>query len=159
MLGSLCTLIAALTHVDAVIVLTQTPAVHTVSAGQEVVLNCNIQRDAGNYVSWYKQIPGGVPQYVLMFYHSHSSPSFGSGFSSDRFSSKSSSSIDYQFIIKRAEAGDCSVFLFHMGQLCSCITVIHSVTKTSERLSTALMSAEQNQSRGTSKAATKQEGC
>ncbi|XP_068574765.1 immunoglobulin lambda-1 light chain-like [Cebidichthys violaceus] len=106
MLGTLCTLITALTYVDAVIVLTQTPAVHTVSTEQEVVLKCNIQRDDGNYVSWYKQVPGEAPQYVLRFYHSHSSPTFGSGFSSDRFNSKSSSSIDYQFIIKQTEAGD-----------------------------------------------------
>ncbi|KAM6914179.1 immunoglobulin lambda-1 light chain-like isoform 1-T1 [Lycodopsis pacificus] len=106
MLGILCTLITALTYVDAVIVLTQTPAVRTVSTGQEVVLNCNIQRYDRNYVSWYKQVPGEAPQYVLRFHHTHSSPTFGSGFSSDRFNSKSSSSIEYQFIIKQAEAGD-----------------------------------------------------
>uniref|UniRef100_A0A3B4UG50 Ig-like domain-containing protein n=1 Tax=Seriola dumerili TaxID=41447 RepID=A0A3B4UG50_SERDU len=110
MLGTLCTLIAALTYVDAVIVLTQTPAVHTVSTGQEVVLNCNIQRDDGYYVSWYKQVPGAAPQFILRFYHSHSSPTFGTGFSSDRFNSKSSSNIDYQFIIKRSEAGDSAVY-------------------------------------------------
>ncbi|XP_027141703.1 immunoglobulin lambda-1 light chain isoform X4 [Larimichthys crocea] len=113
MLGTLCTLITALTYVDAVKVLTQTPAVHTVSTGQEVVLKCNIQRDDGYYVSWYKQVPGEAPQYVLSFYHSHSSPSFGTGFSSDRFNSKASSNIDYQFIIKRAEAGDSAVYYCH----------------------------------------------
>ncbi|XP_031168700.1 immunoglobulin lambda-1 light chain-like isoform X1 [Sander lucioperca] len=106
MLGTLCTLITALTYVDAVIVLTQTPPVHTVSTGQEVVLKCNIQRYDGNSVRWYKQVPGEAPQYVLRFLHSGSSLSFGSGFSSDRFNSKSSSNIDYQFIIKQAETGD-----------------------------------------------------
>uniref|UniRef100_A0A7N8WRV4 Ig-like domain-containing protein n=1 Tax=Mastacembelus armatus TaxID=205130 RepID=A0A7N8WRV4_9TELE len=106
MLGTLFTLITALTYVDAAIVLTQTPAVHTVSTGQEVVLNCNIQRDDSNYVSWYKQVPGGAPQYVLDFHHSDSSPSFGVGFSSDRFNSKATSDIDYQFIIKQTETGD-----------------------------------------------------
>ncbi|XP_071329623.1 immunoglobulin lambda-1 light chain-like isoform X1 [Trachinotus anak] len=110
MLGTLCSLIAALTCVDAVIVLTQTPAVHTVSTGQEVVLNCNIQRYDSNYVSWYKQVPGAAPQYVLRFYHGSSSLYFGTGFSSDRFNSKSSSNIDYQFIIKRTEAGDTAVY-------------------------------------------------
>uniref|UniRef100_A0A3P9CTX2 Immunoglobulin lambda-1 light chain-like n=1 Tax=Maylandia zebra TaxID=106582 RepID=A0A3P9CTX2_9CICH len=110
MLWTLCTLITALTYVDAVIVLTQTPSVHTVSPGQEVVLNCNIERYDANYVSWYKQVPGTVPQYVLRFHHSSSSPSFGTGFSSDRFNSKSSSDIDYQFIIKRAETGDSAVY-------------------------------------------------
>ncbi|KAM3598634.1 uncharacterized protein V6R79_020623 [Siganus canaliculatus] len=110
MLGTLCSLIAALTYVDAVIVLTQTPAVHTVSPGQEVVLKCNIQRNDGNSVRWYKQVPGEAPQYVLKFYHSHSSPSFGTGFSSDRFNSKASSNVDYQFIIKRTETGDSAVY-------------------------------------------------
>ncbi|KAA8585174.1 hypothetical protein FQN60_003868, partial [Etheostoma spectabile] len=61
------------------------------SVRQEVVLNCNIQRYDGNYVSWYKQVPGEAPQYVLAFHHSISSLNFGSGFSSDRFNSKSSS--------------------------------------------------------------------
>uniref|UniRef100_A0A3P9C7D8 Ig-like domain-containing protein n=1 Tax=Maylandia zebra TaxID=106582 RepID=A0A3P9C7D8_9CICH len=110
MLWTLCTLITALTYVDAVIVLTQTPSVHTVSPGQEVVLNCNIERYDANYVNWYKQVPGTVPQYVLRFHYSSSSPSFGTGFSSDRFNSKSSSNIDYQFIIKRAETGDSAVY-------------------------------------------------
>uniref|UniRef100_A0A3Q1EM43 Ig-like domain-containing protein n=1 Tax=Acanthochromis polyacanthus TaxID=80966 RepID=A0A3Q1EM43_9TELE len=87
-----------------------TPAVHTVSTGQEVVLNCNIQRDVGYVVSWYKQKPSGAPQYILYFYHSHSSPSFGTGFSSDRFNSKASSSVDYQLIIKQTEAGDSAVY-------------------------------------------------
>ncbi|XP_041813518.1 immunoglobulin lambda-1 light chain-like isoform X2 [Chelmon rostratus] len=108
MLGTLCTLITALTYVDAVIVLTQTPAVHTVSAGQKVVLHC--KTESGNYVCWYKQVPGETPQYVLEFYHSSSSPSFGTGFSSDRFNSKSTSNTDYQLIIKRAEAGDSAVY-------------------------------------------------
>ncbi|XP_050925267.1 immunoglobulin lambda-1 light chain isoform X16 [Lates calcarifer] len=110
MLGTLCTLITALTYVDAAKVLTQTPAVHTVSTGQEVVLNCNIQRDDNADIYWYKQVPGKAPQYVVRFYHSYSSPNFGTGFSSDRFNSKSSSNIDYQFIIKRAEAGDSAVY-------------------------------------------------
>uniref|UniRef100_A0A4W6FDE0 Ig-like domain-containing protein n=1 Tax=Lates calcarifer TaxID=8187 RepID=A0A4W6FDE0_LATCA len=97
-------------YVDAVIVLTQTPAVHTVSTGQEVVLNCNIQRYDSNGVQWYKQVPGGAPQYVLRYHHSGSSLSFGTGFSSNRFNAKSSSNIDYQFIIKRAEAGDSAAY-------------------------------------------------
>ncbi|XP_077939839.1 immunoglobulin lambda-1 light chain-like [Gasterosteus aculeatus] len=106
MLGILCTLLTALTYVDAAIVLTQTPAVHSVPTGQEVVLNCNIQRYDSNYVSWYKQVPGEAPQYVLRFHQLLDSPDFGSGFSSDRFNSKSSSDTEYQFIIKRSETGD-----------------------------------------------------
>uniref|UniRef100_A0AAQ6A5K2 Immunoglobulin V-set domain-containing protein n=1 Tax=Amphiprion ocellaris TaxID=80972 RepID=A0AAQ6A5K2_AMPOC len=93
--------------VDAVIMLTQTPAVHTVSAGQEIVLNCSIPRDDGNSVSWYKQTPKGTPQYVPRLYRSNSSPTFGTGFSSDRFNSKASSNVYYQLIIKQTEEGDC----------------------------------------------------
>ncbi|KAM4531300.1 immunoglobulin lambda-1 light chain-like isoform 1-T1 [Odontesthes bonariensis] len=110
MLWTVCTLITSLTYVDAAKVVTQSPAVHTVPTGQEVVLNCNIEKDENKYVFWYKQVPGGTPQYVLKFYHSHSSPSIGTGFSSDRFNSKSSSAIDYQFVIKQAEAGDFAVY-------------------------------------------------
>ncbi|KAL7378750.1 hypothetical protein ABVT39_017969 [Epinephelus coioides] len=238
MLGTLCTLITALTYVDAVIVLTQTPAVHTVSTGQEAVLNCNIQRYDGNSVNWYKQvpgsslpppvltvfppssaelqsnkaslvclssqsvpfadvswllggspvssgiststavqqadqtfqissylavqtsdwnmdkvytcvsgvtvvtqkppvvtlrkgetatmdcnlgtgtnqavwykqIPGGVPQYVLRFYHSWSSVEYGSGFSSSKFTSNHQSRTDYRLIINNVEEGDSAVY-------------------------------------------------
>uniref|UniRef100_A0A3Q0QVH7 Ig-like domain-containing protein n=1 Tax=Amphilophus citrinellus TaxID=61819 RepID=A0A3Q0QVH7_AMPCI len=92
------------------VMLTQTPAVYTVSPGQEAVLNCNIERYDGNSIGWYKQVPGGVPQFVLRFHHFHRSLSFGAGFSSDRFNSKSSSKTDNQFIIKRAETGDCAVY-------------------------------------------------
>ncbi|XP_041822944.1 immunoglobulin lambda-1 light chain-like [Melanotaenia boesemani] len=106
MLWALYTLIPALIYVHAAVVLTQTPALHTVSTGQQVVLNCNIERHYNNYVSWYKQVPGAAPQYVLRFRHSDSDLSFGPGFSSDRFNSKSRSNIDFQFIIKQAEAGD-----------------------------------------------------
>ncbi|KAM6905601.1 immunoglobulin lambda-1 light chain-like [Xenentodon cancila] len=109
MLGTLCTLITALTYVEGAIVLTQAPSVHTVSAGEVVVLDCNIERDDA-YVHWYKQVPGGTPQYVLSFHHSDSSPSFGTGFSSDRFNSKATSNINYQFIIKTAETGDSAVY-------------------------------------------------
>ena len=99
-----------LTDVDAAKVVTQTPAVHTVSTGQQVVLSCNIERPESYVVSWYKQAPGEAPQYILYFYHSHSSPTFGTGFSSDRFDSEASSNINYQFIIKRTETGDSAVY-------------------------------------------------
>uniref|UniRef100_G3NAJ6 Ig-like domain-containing protein n=1 Tax=Gasterosteus aculeatus TaxID=69293 RepID=G3NAJ6_GASAC len=95
--------------VSGVTVVTQKPVV-AVTTGETVSIDCNlgtVTRDDGHYVSWYKQVPGEAPQYVLRFYHTHSSPdSRGSGFSSDRFNSKSSSDTEYQFIIKRSETGD-----------------------------------------------------
>ncbi|XP_077435077.1 immunoglobulin lambda-1 light chain-like [Vanacampus margaritifer] len=106
MLGAIFLLISALTYGDAAKVLTQTPAVMTVAAGQQVVFNCDIQRDDGYEVSFYKHIPGDAPQFILYHYHSYSGPSFGTGFSSSRFDAKTSSATNYQLIIKRAEAGD-----------------------------------------------------
>ncbi|XP_013881102.1 uncharacterized protein LOC106530083 [Austrofundulus limnaeus] len=111
MLWSLCAVITALTYVDAAKVLTQTPAVHTVSTGQQAVLNCNIQKDENYYVLWYKQVPGGTPQFILRFHHSHSSPDkYGTGFSSDRFTSTATSNIEYQFVIKQADTADSAVY-------------------------------------------------
>nr|XP_061805937.1 immunoglobulin lambda-1 light chain-like [Nerophis lumbriciformis] len=106
MLGILCLLIAALTRGDAAKVLTQTPAVRSVSVGEEVVLNCNIQRNDRYSVGFYRQFPGEAPQFILEHYHSWSSPSYGSGFSSSQFNAKASSDVDYQFIIKHAKAED-----------------------------------------------------
>uniref|UniRef100_A0A4W5JPQ1 Ig-like domain-containing protein n=1 Tax=Hucho hucho TaxID=62062 RepID=A0A4W5JPQ1_9TELE len=107
----LCTLITALTCVQGVIVLTQKPSVQTKTTGEEVPMDCNIGRFDGNYVHWYKQVPGGVPQYVLSFiYGDSSSEYYGPGFSSSRFNSESTSDLDYQFIIKQVEAGDSAVY-------------------------------------------------
>ncbi|XP_071249859.1 immunoglobulin lambda-1 light chain-like [Salvelinus alpinus] len=111
MLGTLCTLITALTCVHGVIVLTQKPSVQTKTTGEEVTMDCNIGRFDGNYVRWYKQVPGGVPQYVLSFIDDDSSSEYyGPGFSSSRFNSESTSDLDDQFIIKQVEAGDSAVY-------------------------------------------------
>uniref|UniRef100_A0A3Q4HYN7 Ig-like domain-containing protein n=1 Tax=Neolamprologus brichardi TaxID=32507 RepID=A0A3Q4HYN7_NEOBR len=88
--------------VSGVTVLTQKPPVVSVRKGETATMDCNLGT-VTYYVYWYKQIPGGVPQHVLRFHHSQR-------FSSDRFNSKSSSNIDYQFIIKRAETGDSAVY-------------------------------------------------
>ncbi|XP_061702371.1 immunoglobulin lambda-1 light chain-like [Syngnathoides biaculeatus] len=107
MLGTLCLLVCALTYGHAAKVLTQTPPSLTVPVGREVVLNCNIQTAENYYVFFFRQIDGEAPEFILRYYHSHSKPNaFGSGFSSSRFDAKASSPVDYQFVIKQAEAGD-----------------------------------------------------
>ncbi|KAI4872518.1 hypothetical protein NFI96_007454 [Prochilodus magdalenae] len=91
-------------------VLTQTPSVLT-DQSKTVSMDCNIAKDESRYVYWYKQTPQAAPQFVLSFYHSLSSPDqYGNGFSSSRFTSKASSSIDYQLIISNVEAGDSAVY-------------------------------------------------
>ncbi|XP_034750921.1 immunoglobulin lambda-1 light chain-like isoform X3 [Etheostoma cragini] len=110
MLGTLCTLITALTCVSGVTVVTQKPPVVTVRKGETATMDCNLGTVTNSAARWYKQIPGGVPQYVLRFYHSNSSPSYGSGFSSPKFTSNHQSTSDYRLIITNVEEGDSAVY-------------------------------------------------
>ncbi|KAK1878339.1 Immunoglobulin lambda constant 6 [Dissostichus eleginoides] len=109
MLGTLCTLITALTCVSGVTVVTQKPVV-TVRKGETASMDCNLGTVTGSAARWYKQIPGGVPQFVLYFLHSDRSPVYGSGFSSPKFTSTHQSTSDYRLIISNAEEGDSAVY-------------------------------------------------
>ncbi|KAK9535158.1 hypothetical protein VZT92_007559 [Zoarces viviparus] len=109
MLGILCTLITALTCVSGVTVVTQKPVV-TVRRGETATMDCNLGTVTNSPARWYKQIPGGVPQFVLYFYHSYSSPTYGSGFSSPKFTSTHQSTSDYRLIINNIEEGDSAVY-------------------------------------------------
>ncbi|XP_059204348.1 immunoglobulin lambda-1 light chain-like [Centropristis striata] len=110
MLGTLCTLITALTCVSGVTLVTQKPPVVTVRKGETATMDCNLGTYTGSYARWYKQIPGGVPQYVLTFYHGWSSVRYGSGFSSPKFTSTHQSTSDYRLIINSVEEGDSAVY-------------------------------------------------
>nr|XP_046272243.1 immunoglobulin lambda-1 light chain-like isoform X11 [Scatophagus argus] len=109
MLGTLCSLITALTCVSGVTVLTQKPPVVTLRTGETATMDCNLGT-VDNTARWYKQIPGGVPQYVLSFHHGWSSPDYGSGFSSPKFTSTHQSKSDYRLIINNVEEGDSAVY-------------------------------------------------
>ncbi|XP_025762056.1 immunoglobulin lambda-1 light chain-like isoform X15 [Oreochromis niloticus] len=109
MLVTLCVLITALTCVSGVTVVTQKPVV-SVRKGETATMDCNLGTVTGSSARWYKQIPGGVPQYVLKFHHSDSSPRYGSGFSSPKFTSTHQSTSDYRLIIKNVEEGDSAVY-------------------------------------------------
>ncbi|KAI9539282.1 hypothetical protein NQZ68_005361 [Dissostichus eleginoides] len=109
MLGTLCTLITALTCVSGVTVVTQKPVV-TVRKGETASMDCNLGTVTASAARWYKQIPGGVPQFVLYFLHSNSAPTYGSGFSSPKFTSTHQSTSDYRLIISNAEEGDSAVY-------------------------------------------------
>uniref|UniRef100_UPI003AAC4E93 immunoglobulin lambda-1 light chain-like isoform X2 n=1 Tax=Centroberyx gerrardi TaxID=166262 RepID=UPI003AAC4E93 len=111
MLGILCTLITALTCVSGVTVETQKPPVVTLRSGETATMDCNLGID--NTIRWYKQVPGGVPQYVLMFHRSWSSVKYGSGFSSPKFTSNHQSHTNYRLIINTVEEGDTAVYYCH----------------------------------------------
>ncbi|KAM4597975.1 immunoglobulin lambda-1 light chain-like isoform 2-T2 [Polymixia lowei] len=108
MLGTLCSLITALTCVTGVTVVTQKPVV-TVRRGETATMDCNLGT-VTDAARWYKQVPGGVPQYVLYFYHSDRSVTYGSGFSSPKFTSTHQSKSDYRLIINNVEETDSAVY-------------------------------------------------
>uniref|UniRef100_A0AAX7SEV2 Ig-like domain-containing protein n=1 Tax=Astatotilapia calliptera TaxID=8154 RepID=A0AAX7SEV2_ASTCA len=110
MLVTLCALITALTCVSGVTVLTQKPPVVSVRKGETATMDCNLGTVTNAPAYWYKQIPGGSPQYVLRMYHGWSSPDYGSGFSSPKFTSTHQSTTDYRLIIKSVEEGDSAVY-------------------------------------------------
>ncbi|XP_034075810.1 immunoglobulin lambda-1 light chain-like isoform X2 [Gymnodraco acuticeps] len=112
MLGTLCTLITALTCVSGVTVVTQKPVV-TVRKGETASMDCNLGTVTNSAARWYKQIPGGAPQFVLFFYHINSAPTYGSGFSSPKFTSTHQSTSDYRLIISNVEEGDSAVYHCH----------------------------------------------
>ncbi|XP_038133396.1 immunoglobulin lambda-1 light chain-like [Cyprinodon tularosa] len=101
MLGTLCSLITALTCVNGVVVVSQVPL------GETANMDCN---SAVNGPRFYKQIPGGIPQFVLNFYEDWSAPDFGSGFSSPKFTVNHQSNSDYQLRISNVEEGDAAVY-------------------------------------------------
>ncbi|KAG9337897.1 hypothetical protein JZ751_027550 [Albula glossodonta] len=82
-------LISQLDNVSGVTVVTQKPPVLTLSKGQMATMDCNLGTVTNSAARWYKQAPGSVPQFVLYFHHSHSTPTYGTGFSSNHFTSKS----------------------------------------------------------------------
>uniref|UniRef100_A0A3B4ZZZ6 Ig heavy chain Mem5-like n=1 Tax=Stegastes partitus TaxID=144197 RepID=A0A3B4ZZZ6_9TELE len=106
MLLTLCPLIAALACVSGVTVLTQQPLVMSMGRGETASMDCNLGTVTNSEVRWYKQIPGGVPQFVLYFMYSSSSPTYGSGVSSSKFTCTHQSQSDYRLIIKNVEEGD-----------------------------------------------------
>nr|XP_020502513.1 immunoglobulin lambda-1 light chain-like isoform X2 [Labrus bergylta] len=110
MLGTLCTLITALTCVSAVTLVTQKPPVVTLRRGETATMDCNLGTVTDSAARWYKQIPGGVPQFILYNHHSYSSPSYGSGFSSPKFTSTHQSQSDYHLIISTVEERDSAVY-------------------------------------------------
>ncbi|XP_077067806.1 immunoglobulin lambda-1 light chain-like [Siphateles boraxobius] len=112
MITIFCAFFTLLTCVSGVTVVTQSPLI-TVNKGETVKLDCNLGTITDYSARWYKQTQGGVPQHVLRFHHSWSSPSYGSGFSAPKFTSTHSSKSDYSLIISNVDVGDSAVYYCH----------------------------------------------
>ncbi|XP_078125613.1 immunoglobulin lambda-1 light chain-like isoform X3 [Sander vitreus] len=108
MLGTLCTLITALTCVSGVTVVTQKPPVVTVRKGETATMDCDVFTDDGSH--WYKQSWRSFSIFVLRNHHCYSSPRYGSGFSSPKFTSSHLSGTQYQLTISNVEEGDSAVY-------------------------------------------------
>ncbi|MED6266156.1 hypothetical protein CHARACLAT_032822 [Characodon lateralis] len=110
MLGSLCTLITALTCVSGVTVVTQKPPVVMVRKGETATMDCNLGTVSNSGARWYRQIPGAVPLYMLRVYHGRSSPEYDTGFPSARHTATHQSTSDYRLTINNVEEGDSAVY-------------------------------------------------
>ena len=89
---------------------TQQPSVVTLTRGETASIDCNLGSVIDRRAIWYKQIPGGVPQYVLCLYHEWTDVKYGAGFSSPHFTSTYQSKSDYRLIINNVEEGDSAVY-------------------------------------------------
>uniref|UniRef100_A0A667W885 Ig-like domain-containing protein n=1 Tax=Myripristis murdjan TaxID=586833 RepID=A0A667W885_9TELE len=96
--------------VSGVTLVTQKPPVVSLTTGQTATMDCNLGTVTDQSARWYKQVPGGVPQYVLRFHHSFSSVNYGSGFSAPKFTSNHQSKSDYRLIINNVEEGDSAIY-------------------------------------------------
>ncbi|MEQ2315745.1 hypothetical protein AMECASPLE_025602 [Ameca splendens] len=110
MLGSLCTLITALTCVSGVTVVIQKPPVVMVRKGETATMDCNLGTVTDQSARWYRQIPGGVPLYILRVRHDWSSPKYDTGFPSSRHTATHQSTSDYRLAINNVEEGDSAVY-------------------------------------------------
>uniref|UniRef100_A0A8C5B942 Immunoglobulin V-set domain-containing protein n=1 Tax=Gadus morhua TaxID=8049 RepID=A0A8C5B942_GADMO len=99
-------------RVSAVTVVTQQPSVVTLTRGETASIDCNLGSVSDMMAFWYKQIPGGLPQFVLFFHHYFTDVTYGSGFSSPHFTSTCNSVSDCRLIINNVEEGDSAHFCF-----------------------------------------------
>ena len=101
---------AFIAGVSGVTVVTQKPPVLTATKGEKITMHCNLGTVTNDAPRWYKQVPGGAPQFVLIHHLTWGSPKYGSGFSSPKFTSTCSSNSDCSLIISNVEAGDSAVY-------------------------------------------------
>lgn len=73
-------------------------------------MDCNLGTVTTSAARWYKQIPGGAPQFVLVYFHRWWTVTYGTGFSSPKHSSNYRSESEYYLIINNVEDGDSAVY-------------------------------------------------
>ena len=91
-------------------VVTQQPSVVTLTRGESASIDCNMGSVIDATARWYKQIPGGVPQFVLRFHQTLTDVKYGSGFSAPHFTSTCQSKSDCRLIINNVEEADSAIY-------------------------------------------------
>ncbi|OCU00503.1 hypothetical protein XELAEV_18006281mg [Xenopus laevis] len=87
--------------------LSLSPSNNAVNLGERATFSCDVGAKDGNGVLLLKQIPGNVPQLIIYHHHSYTSPKYGPGIPTDRYTATiNSAATEYQFIIKKAETAD-----------------------------------------------------
>ncbi|XP_041417864.1 immunoglobulin lambda-1 light chain isoform X4 [Xenopus laevis] len=87
--------------------LSLSPSNNAVNLGERATFSCNVGAKDGNGVFLLKQIPGNVPQLIIYHHHSYTSPKYGPGIPTDRYTATiNSAATEYQFIIKKTETAD-----------------------------------------------------
>ncbi|KAE8631849.1 hypothetical protein XENTR_v10001326 [Xenopus tropicalis] len=62
-----------------------TPSNNAVNLGESATFSCNVGAKDGDWVFLLKQIPGNAPQLIIYHHHSFTSPRYGPGISTDRY--------------------------------------------------------------------------
>ncbi|OCT97587.1 hypothetical protein XELAEV_18009816mg [Xenopus laevis] len=83
------------------------PSNNAVNLGERATISCHIGAKDEHWVYFLKQIPGNAPQLIIAHHHSITSPRYGPGISTDRYTATiNAAATEYQFIIKKAEISD-----------------------------------------------------
>ncbi|OCT97589.1 hypothetical protein XELAEV_18009818mg [Xenopus laevis] len=87
--------------------LSLSPSNYAVNLGEKATFNCHIGAKDDYQVVLLKQIPGNAPQLIVFHHHSFTSPRYGPGISTDRYTATiNAAATEYQFIIKKADTAD-----------------------------------------------------
>ncbi|OCT97577.1 hypothetical protein XELAEV_18009806mg [Xenopus laevis] len=87
--------------------LSLTPSNNVVNLGERATFSCNVGAKDDYWVHLLKQIPGNVPQLIIYNHHSFTSPRYGPGISTDRYTATiNAAANEYNFIIKKVETTD-----------------------------------------------------
>uniref|UniRef100_A0A803JSJ1 Immunoglobulin V-set domain-containing protein n=1 Tax=Xenopus tropicalis TaxID=8364 RepID=A0A803JSJ1_XENTR len=101
---------------------------NAVNLGERATFTCHIGTKDGSQVLLIKQVPGNAPQLIIYHHHSFTSPRYGPGISTDRYTATiNSEATEYQFIIKKAETADTAHY--YCVKWFSSISASHSDTE------------------------------